>query len=163
MPTPNPTPQSYRSTILSCYTGFVSLAIVVTITPLLFIPLRERFGFTFTQLGLLVLINFITQVTVDLGFSGFIDRIGFRRLVLAGTAVNVVGFLLFAALPLLPRAAWVMVAGCEIRVSTPPSDSPSEHTRTRFNRRAALARDPVSKVIIEPNPDICRLASWCWG
>ena len=35
--------------------------------------------------------------------------------------------------PFSPSAACVMVAGCEISVSTPPRDSASEHTRTFFS------------------------------
>ena len=65
--------------------------------------------------------------------------------------------------PFSPSAAWVMVAGCEIRVSTPPRDSASEHTRTFFNILLALERDPVSKVIIEPKPVICCCARSCCG
>src|SRR5947209_14465027 len=65
--------------------------------------------------------------------------------------------------PFSPSAACVIVAGCEINVSTPPSDSPSEQTRTRFSSFLALPSEPVSKVIMEPNPDICRCASSCWG
>ncbi len=66
-------------------------------------------------------------------------------------------------LPFSPKAPWVMVAGCEIKVSTPPSDSPSEHTRTFFSIFFALESEPVSNVIIAPKPDICRRANSCWG
>ena len=65
--------------------------------------------------------------------------------------------------PFSPSAACVMVAGCEISVSTPPSDSPNEHTRNFFSIRLAFFSDPVSNVIIDPNPLICRFASSCCG
>ena len=65
--------------------------------------------------------------------------------------------------PPSPRAAWVIVAGCEIRDSTPPNYSPSEQTRTLRNIFLALLSEPVSKVIIDPKPFIWRLARACWG
>ena len=55
--------------------------------------------------------------------------------------------------------AWVMVAGWEIRVSTPPRLSPSEQSRTLARKAAAFSNEPSSKEIIAPNPRICRFAS----
>ena len=65
--------------------------------------------------------------------------------------------------PFAPKPACVIVAGCEIKVSTPPSDSPREHTRSFFSILLAFFRDPVSNVIIEPKPLICLFASACCG
>jgi fucose permease len=92
---------SYRPTIYACYIGFVIQASVVNLTPVLFIPLRELYGLSYEQLGSLVLINFVTQVSCDLGFSNLVDKYGFRRFIVAAQALCVVGFSLFAAAPLL--------------------------------------------------------------
>jgi len=73
----------------------------VNVSPILFIPLREQFHLTFSQLGLLVLANFITQLLCDLSFSGSIDRHGFRPYALLAPVVALLGFLLFAAAPVL--------------------------------------------------------------
>ena len=48
-----------------------------------------------------------------------------------------------------------MVAGCEISVSTPPSDSASEQTRTFLSILLAFESEPVSNEIMEPKPVIC--------
>ena len=93
--------QSYKSTIAACYIGSFVQAIIVNTTPILFIPLREQFGLTFQQMGLLVLINFISQVGCDILFSNAIDKYGFRRFVVAAHGLAVVGLVLFAASPLL--------------------------------------------------------------
>lgn len=93
--------QSYKSTIMACYIGSFVQAIIVNTTPILFIPLREQFGLTFQQMGLLVLINFITQVGCDILFSNAIDKYGFRRFIIAAHGLSVVGLTLFAASPLL--------------------------------------------------------------
>ena len=92
---------NYRLTRLGCYTGIFTQAIICNITPLLFIPIMELYGLTYTQLGVLVGVNFVTQVTVDILFSGAIDRYGYRRIALPAILCAVAGLLLFSAAPLL--------------------------------------------------------------
>ena len=90
---------TYKSTTCACYLAFIVQAIVVNLTPILFIPLMERYGLTYTQLGLLVLINFITQVTCDIVFSKPLDRYGFRPFVVAAPILVLLGFGTFALSP----------------------------------------------------------------
>ncbi|MDF2627067.1 MAG: fucose permease [Symbiobacteriaceae bacterium] len=92
---------SYKPTILACYIGNFVQAILINLTPILFIPLREQYGFSYEQLGLLILINFTTQVLVDLAFSGLVDKYGFRRFIVAAHGFAAAGLLLFAVAPLL--------------------------------------------------------------
>ena len=92
---------NYRLTRLGCYTGIFTQAIICNITPLLFIPIMELYGLTYPQLGILVGVNFVTQVTVDILFSGAIDRYGYRRIALPAILCAVAGLLLFSAAPLL--------------------------------------------------------------
>lgn len=90
---------SYKSTIKACYIGYFIQSIVVNLAPLLFIPLREQFGFSYTQLGLLVVTNFVTQVIFDIVFSKPVDKYGFRPFVVVAHVMCVVGFVLFAFTP----------------------------------------------------------------
>lgn len=92
-------PVSYRSTIIACYLGNTSMAVVVNLLPVLFIPLREQFGFTYAQLGFLVLINFVTQVSFDIIFSFFVDKYGFRRFVVSAPVLMIIGFCIFVSAP----------------------------------------------------------------
>ena len=96
------TSTSYNVTFRACCTGFITQAAVVNLTPILFIPLRAQFGFTFTQLGLLVTANFLTQLLVTLICCVTVDRIGFRFFAVMGHAFAMVGFLLFGLVPFLP-------------------------------------------------------------
>lgn len=91
----------YRLTILACYLAIFIQAIVINLVPVLFIPLKEQFGLSFEQLGLLVLVNFVTQVTFDLLFSNAIDKYGFRRFILITPVLTITGFTLFALSPVL--------------------------------------------------------------
>lgn len=92
---------SYKSTVLACYIANFSQAIVINITPIIFIPLKEQFGLTYTQFGFLILANFIAQVTADIAFSKAVDKHGFRPFVVAAHIICTIGFLLFIATPFL--------------------------------------------------------------
>jgi hypothetical protein len=60
--------------------------------------------------------------------------------------------------------AWVMIAGCSMRLSTPPSDSAQANTFTAFRNFRAAGRPPwISKVSMPPKPFICFRASACCG
>ena len=93
--------KSYKSTVYACYLGIVVQAIVINLTPVLFVPLKEQLGLAYGQLGILVLVNFFTQVICDVVFSPLIDRLGFRKLAVLAPVFTTAGFLLFAASPVL--------------------------------------------------------------
>src|SRR5215468_9586217 len=60
--------------------------------------------------------------------------------------------------------AWVMIAGCSISDSTPPSDSAHVQRRSDFRSvRAAGSPPEITQVSIPLNPFICRSASWYCG
>jgi len=92
---------TYKMTLKASYLGFLVQATVVNLTPVLFIPLREQFSLSFSQLGLLVLINFITQVTCDIAFSHAVDKHGYRVFLVSAHAAVVAGLGFFAASPLI--------------------------------------------------------------
>jgi MFS family permease len=96
---PHTQPVSYKSTVNACYIGNLVQSIVINLTPVLFIPLREQFGLSFEQLGLLILINFFTQVIVDIAFSGLVDIYGFRPFIVTTPVLAAIGFLVFAFTP----------------------------------------------------------------
>ena len=81
--------------------GIFVQAISSNITALLFIPLMTLYGLSYVHLGLLVGINFTTQVAVDIIVSRLIDHYGFRRFVLPATLLAILGLVLFALSPVL--------------------------------------------------------------
>jgi fucose permease len=94
-------PVSYRSTILACYLGYFVQAVIVNLTPILFIPLRQQFNLTFEQMGRLVLINFVTQVIVDLALSKPVEWYGIRPFAVASNILAALGLIFFAFAPQL--------------------------------------------------------------
>lgn len=105
--------KNYKLTTIGCFMGIFTQAIITNLTPILFVPMMSLYGFDYKQLGLLVAVNFITQVTVDIAFSRTIDKIGYRRITLPTCLISFIGLLLFAAAPILFRGnefAGIMLA-----------------------------------------------------
>ena len=95
------TAKSYRLTTISCFLGIFCMAICANITAILFIPMMTLYGLSYVHLGLLVGVNFTTQVLVDIIASRLVDRFGFRVFVLPADLLAVAGLVLFALSPLL--------------------------------------------------------------
>ncbi len=97
---------------LACYTVNLSMAVVANLSPVLFSTFRSLYGISYSLLGLLVLINFVTQLTVDLLFSFFSHKFPIPKLVKATPCLAVVGLLVYALFPLL--FPWAVYAGLVI-------------------------------------------------
>lgn len=83
----------------ACYGGMFVQAMLVNLTPLLFLTLQGQFGLSFEQVGRLVLVNFSAQVLTDIVSSGLVDRVSAKGVAIAGNLFAVVGLWLFALLP----------------------------------------------------------------
>ena len=102
---------NFKGTVISCYIGYISQAIVNNFYPLLFILFQEKFGITLSQLSLLITANFGTQLLVDILCSRFADRIGYRRCVVTAHFFCAAGLALLAVLPFaLPPFIGLLVA-----------------------------------------------------
>ncbi len=83
----------------ACYSVNVSMSVIGNLPPLLFLTFRQFYGISYSLLGLLVLINFTTQLCVDLIFSFFSHKFNIPKTVKCIPYITVVGFCLFAAAP----------------------------------------------------------------
>ena len=77
------------------------MSVVSNISPLLFLTFRSLYGISYSLLGLLVLVNFVTQLSVDLIFSFFSHKFNVEKSVKAIPILTASGLLLYAAAPLL--------------------------------------------------------------
>ena len=84
---------TYKNTLLACYTGYITQAIIVNFMPILFAVFRDEFGISFTQLGSLVLINFVTQICVDVISARYVDQLGFRKSAIPAHIFSTVGLM----------------------------------------------------------------------
>ena len=96
---------SFRGTILACYAGYITQAVVNNFLPLLFVTLQAAFSLSLAQITLLVTVNFITQLFTDLLSAKHVDRMGYRFSVVAAHVLCCVGLVGVGLLPrLLPSA-----------------------------------------------------------
>ncbi len=94
---------SYRHTAAACYIGYITQAIINNFIPLLFITFHNTYNISLEKIGLLVTVNFFTQLLVDLIAAKAADKIGYRPLIVAAHIFAVVGLVSLAFLPdLLP-------------------------------------------------------------
>ena len=92
---------SYTRVKLACYTSNIAMSVVSNLSPLLFLTFRSLYGISYSLLGLLVLVNFVTQLSVDLIFSFFSHKFNIEKSVKAIPILTASGLLLYAAAPLL--------------------------------------------------------------
>ena len=92
---------SYSRLKLACYTTNVTMSVVGNLSALLFIVFHTLYDISYTKLGLLVLINFVTQLGVDLIFSFFSKKFDVPKTVRLTPMIAFVGLLLYALSPLI--------------------------------------------------------------
>lgn len=109
---------AWRPTVRACRLGMFVQALVINLAPLLFVALREQFGLHWEQVGRLVLINFLTQIAVDLAGGWIVARFGLRGPCMAAQGFAAAGLLVFALAPsvggyaMLVAGTVVFSAGC---------------------------------------------------
>lgn len=91
----------YTRLKLACYASNVTMSIVGNLSPVLFTTFYSLYGISFSLLGLLVLINFVTQLTVDLVFSFLSHKINIPLAVKLTPYLSIIGLLVYALFPLL--------------------------------------------------------------
>lgn len=97
----------YVATKRASYTGFVALAIVNNLAPLLFVVFHTQFSIPLAQLGLIAALNFGTQLVTDLVAMFFVDKVGYRVPVVTAHALATVGLVLMAVLPMVLPSPFV--------------------------------------------------------
>ncbi len=145
---------SYSRVKTACYLCNVCMSAVIIVPALLFIPFRDAYGISYTMLGLLTVINFTTQLLVDLVFSFYSYKFNIDKTVKSIPVIAAVGFLIYALLPLFFKDyAYIgLVVGTII-----------------FSGASGLAEvliSPVIAAIPSDNPDreMSRLHSvYAWG
>ena len=85
----------------ACYTTNVTMAVIGNLSPVLFLTFRNLYGISYSLLGLLVLINFVTQLIVDLIFSFFSHKFNIPMAVKLTPVLGAIGLILYALGPVL--------------------------------------------------------------
>lgn len=132
--------QNFKRTKYACYYAYLAMSSVFCLPPILFVTFREMYGISYTLLGTLVLVNFCTQLSVDLLFTFFTKYFNPKKVIRVMPLLTSVGLLTYALVPtLFPQYAYAgllvgtvifsVAAGlCEVLLSPTiaalPSDNP---------------------------------------
>jgi MFS family permease len=96
---------NFKSTLVACCIAYITQAIIINLPPLFFIVFREDYGLSFDQISVLILINFCTQIVVDLVVGKYSIKWGVRRLCVLCHFISVAGLLLYSIITLVPNAS----------------------------------------------------------
>lgn len=93
--------QNFKRTKLACYFTYLSGAAPFALPPLLFLTFREFYGVSYTLLGTLVLVNFCTQLSIDLVFTFFTKHFNIRKSIVTMPLLTSLGLFIYALSPIL--------------------------------------------------------------
>lgn len=138
----------------ACYSVSITMAAICNLSPLLFLTFRSLYGISYSLLGLLVMINFCTQLGIDLMFSFFSHKFNISKAVKLTPVLSLIGILIYTLAPVLfPGAVYAgLVLGTVI-----------------FSAASGFAEVLISPVIAaipakDPDREMSKLHSvYAWG
>ena len=92
---------NFKYTVLACYIAYLTQALVINFTPLLYVAFQTELGLSLSQISLLIAINFGTQMLTDISSSPIVERIGHRTAVVAAhifCSLGMIGLYVFPAI-----------------------------------------------------------------
>lgn len=105
---------NYRKTLIACYLGFVTQAITANFAPLLFLTFHHDYQISLGQIALIPTAFFLTQLVVDAFCARYVDRIGYRRAVVASQVASGLGLISLGFLPELMPDPFMGVILCVV-------------------------------------------------
>lgn len=152
--------EKYKLAKYGCYfTGF-TMSVSATLSPLLFLTFREMYNVSFTMLGFLVVINFFTQLLVDLIFTFFTKHFDMHKSVRFTPFIVFIGLMVYAIMPrLFPDMAflWILIGTVafaigsglsEVLVSPVIAAIPSDNPEREMSKMHSVYAWGVSVVVI---------------
>ncbi len=92
---------TYKTTKFACYSANFTISSAFCVPSILFVTFRELYDISYTLLGTLVLVNFCTQLAVDLIFTIFSKHFNIKYAIRAMPIITSLGFLVYAGSPLI--------------------------------------------------------------
>lgn len=98
----------FKITRLACYSAYFTMSSVFCVPAILFVTFRELYGISYTLLGTLVLVNFFTQLSIDLIFTAFSKYFNTKAIVRITPLITALGLFIYALIPtLFPNIAYI--------------------------------------------------------
>ena len=152
--------KNFKRTKRACHFTYLAMSSVFSLPPVLFVTFREMYGISYTLLGTLVLVNFCTQLTIDLIFTFFTKHFNLKKTIRIMPLITSAGLFIYACVPLLlPQYAYAgLLAGtvvfsvaaglCEVLLSPLVAALPSEHPERDMSLLHSLYAYGVVGVIV---------------
>ena len=167
--------KKYGITKAACYMTNISMSVVSNLSPLLFLTFNRRYGISFTLLGLLVLINFCTQLGIDLLFSFFSHKFNIKKTVKLTPIITTLGLAIFSVMPMIfPEAAYLWIALgtvifsvsgglVEVLISPIIAAIPSENPEREMSKLHSIYAWGVVGVVIFSTAFLAIFGDGSWG
>ena len=111
----------FKRVKLACYSASLSMSVASNLSPVLFLTFRSMYGISYSLLGLLVVINFTTQLTIDLIFSFFSHKFNIPKVLKAMPVITLLGLLVYALWPFVfPTSVYAGLVIGTVLVSISP-------------------------------------------
>lgn len=91
--------KKYTSTKIACYTGYFVQAIINNLAPLFYVIFQNEFEINYTKISWLIMLNFVTQLVVDVASVKVIAKLGYRTSIVLAHVFSAVGLFLLGNLP----------------------------------------------------------------
>ena len=91
--------KNYKKTLIACYLGFITQAIAANFAPLLFLKFHKDYGIPLGKIALISTMFFLTQLIIDVLCAKYVDRIGYRKSVVASEVCFAAGLVGLSFLP----------------------------------------------------------------
>ena len=151
---------NYNRVRFACYATNISMSAVGNLSPVLFVTFRSLYGISYSLLGLLVLVNFVTQLGIDLVFSFFSHKFNISKTVKLTPVLTMVGLFIYALSPwLFPNAVYAgLLLGtvifsasgglCEVLISPVIAAIPAENPEREMSKLHSIYAWGVVGIII---------------
>lgn len=98
----------FKATKYACFSSYVSGSAVFALPAILFTTFREMYGISYTLLGTLVLVNFTTQLIIDLIFTFYSKYFNVKKTVVTMPILTSLGLVVYALVPtFFPKIAYL--------------------------------------------------------
>ena len=150
----------YKITKYACYLTGITMSVSASLSPLLFLTFREMYNISFTLLGFLVVINFFTQLLVDLTFTFFTKYFNIHKSVRFTPFIVFIGLMIYAILPrLFPDMAflWILIGTIsfsigsglsEVLISPVIAAIPSDNPEREMSKMHSMYAWGVAVVVV---------------